>query len=112
MSEFKCPSCGSLVSEEERYCSSCGENNPKFVEVTQTNHSNSSYTSSNPSSSYSNAPSSSSGFGWFVLGLFFPFIGFILYFAFKKDNPTASTMSSSGAWVGLIIAIFFASIGY
>jgi hypothetical protein len=109
MQEFKCPSCGSLVNEEERYCSRCGENNSKFVEVSQSNTS-STPNSSNSSSSYSNSTDTSSGIGWFFLGLFFPLVGFILYFSFKNENPTASTMSSSGAWIGLIIGIFFASI--
>jgi uncharacterized membrane protein YvbJ len=112
MAQNKCTNCGSFVGEDERYCQSCGENNPKFVEDSQNNQSNTVYSSNNASTSYSNTPSSSGGFGWFILGLFFPLVGFILYFAFKKDNPTASTMSSSGAWVGLIIAIFFASNGY
>ena len=109
MSQSKCSSCGTFVKSDERYCSSCGENNPKFVEVSQSSMSSSSY-SSNSSSSNSNSTDSSSGIGWFFLGLFFPYIGFILYFTFKNENPTASTMSSSGAWIGLIIGIFLASI--
>lgn len=110
MQEFKCPSCGSLVNEEQRYCSRCGENNSKFVEVSQSNTSNTP-NSSNSSSSYSNSTDTSSGIGWFLLGLFFPFVGFILYFAFKKEKPNASLMSSSGAWIGIIIVIFLALIG-
>jgi hypothetical protein len=34
-----------------------------------------------------------------------------LYFAFKKEKPNASLMSSSGAWIGIIIVIFLALIG-
>jgi hypothetical protein len=104
MADFKCPSCGSLVSEDERYCSSCGENNPKFLEVIQSKNESSSYTSSNNSSSYSNSTNQGSGIGWFLLGLYFP-IGFILFFSLKRENPTASSMSFGGAVIGFCIFI-------
>jgi uncharacterized membrane protein YvbJ len=106
MSPSKCTSCGTFVKSDERYCSSCGENNPKFVEVSQSSTSSTSY-SSNSSSSNSNSTDTRSGIGWLILGLFLPLVGYILFFSLKKENPTASSMSLTGAIIGTLIGLNF-----
>jgi hypothetical protein len=102
MAEHKCPSCSNFVNTNERYCLNCGENNAKFSENTTFS------STSNPSSnSTTTNTSQGSGFGWFILGLFLPLVGYILFFSLKKENPTASSMSLTGAIIGTLIGLFF-----
>ncbi len=104
MANLKCSSCGTMVSSDDRYCTHCGENNPKFVEVKTTTSSTSYSTSSSYSSS--NTVQEGSGIGWFFLALFIPYVGIILYFSFKKEKPNASSMSLTGAIIGFVIGFF------
>ena len=43
--------------------------------------------------------------GWIILGLLFPLIGIILFFAFKNKNKKASKGSLTGALIGLILGV-------
>jgi hypothetical protein len=54
----------------------------------------------------SSPPQEGTTFGWFILGLFIPIAGFILYFAFKSDKPKASSASITGAFIGLFFNFF------
>jgi hypothetical protein len=90
-----------MVSSDDRYCTHCGENNPKFVEVKTTTSSTSYSTTSTYSSS--NTVQEGSGIGWLFFGLFFPFIGIILYFSFKREKPNAAGMSLTGAVIRIIL---------
>ena len=101
MANLKCSSCGTMLSSDDRYCTHCGENNPKFVEVKTTISSTSYSTTSTYSSS--NTVQEGSGIGWLFFGLFFPFIGIILYFSFKREKPNAAGMSLTGAVIRIIL---------
>lgn len=41
--------------------------------------------------------------GWFVLSLFIPLIGVILYFVWQKKQPSKAKASIEGAIVGIIL---------
>jgi RNA polymerase subunit RPABC4/transcription elongation factor Spt4 len=109
MAQLKCGNCGAYLTTDDRYCQSCGENNSKFIDPKESSSNQNQQSTTHYS--YTNSNRESSGVGWFFLGLFFPLVGFILYFTLKNDKPTASSMSAAGAWVGLFIAIVIAGAG-
>ncbi len=46
-----------------------------------------------------------SGWGWGVLAFFFPFVGFILWLAWKDSNPEHSRSAGIGMLVAILLAI-------
>jgi hypothetical protein len=114
MSEHTCQNCKNAIYIYQSYCENCGENNPKYVKPKTESFdvpppSNSSNYSNTNQNYYSYKPSTTeegTTVGWFILGLFFPIVGFILYFSFKKDKPKASNSSVTGAFIGLFFNLF------
>lgn len=108
MGSNTCRNCNGSLSAHQSYCEQCGENNPNYVKLTNSNSepfSSNSTTSSKQTSpfSYSVPPQEGTAVGWFFVGLFFPIIGFILAFSFKNDKPKAYSASLTGAIIRLII---------
>lgn len=77
-----CPKCGRQLVDEAVICVSCG--------CAQTG-------------SGSKFKNDSAGFGWGVLGFFFPLVGLILYLLWKGDVPKRAKSAGIGALVGAII---------
>lgn len=54
------------------------------------------------------APANDSGsVGWGVLGAFFPIVGLILYFVWRKKKPNNARVSITGACIGVAISIIY-----
>ncbi|MBE6528437.1 MAG: zinc ribbon domain-containing protein [Thermoplasmata archaeon] len=59
----------------------------------------------------SNKNDDSGSIGWFILGFFFPLIGFILWLVWMKDKPKCSKMAGLGALTPIILfAVLFVLI--
>ena len=112
MAEHVCRNCSTSLDLSVSYCEQCGENNPHYIKPTNKDREEYQQSPSSSSSSY-NRPyarplvQEGSGVGWLFLGLFFPLIGFILYFVFKKERPVASKQSLTGAIIGFVIGFIF-----
>lgn len=52
--------------------------------------------------SYSN-PDDTMAVGWGILAFLFPIIGWILYFAWKKDTPNKASSVATWAWIGFAV---------
>ncbi len=78
-----CISCGAELNDNARYCPKCG------------------------SSQSDNRDVGSSGAIWGILGFLFPFVGLILYFAMRNDDPRSARAAGKGTLIG---AIFYAAI--
>lgn len=111
MAEQLCRNCSTPLDLSVSYCEQCGENNPYYVKPLKKEREayQPSYSSTHTSTqrSYNTTPKQEgSGAGWLILGLFFPFIGFILYFVFKQEKPIAANRSLTGAIIGVVLNIF------
>lgn len=83
---MKCKNCGMDILNNANFCTNCGtkvDNNIEYNQPSQNNE--------------------GSTIGWGVLGFFFPLVGLILFFVFKKDRPKASKTSGIGALIGFIL---------
>lgn len=68
-----------------------------------------------PSQQYAYQPmpvDTSSGFGYGVLGFFFPAIGLILYLVWKTDHPRRAHSAGVGALIGMIAQVVFWFVVY
>ena len=77
-----CKYCGSEV--KGNFCSSCGK---KIQEESK------------------EISKETSGFGYGILGFFFPLIGFILFLVYLNDKKKASRVSLIGCIVGIVIKV-------
>jgi uncharacterized membrane protein YvbJ len=107
MALIRCTNCGNSLTNDDRYCQQCGENNSKFISQAVIKESIKEEVIE-PSKlvreqTYQEKPQEGQGIGWFILGLTFPFVGLILFFSLKGDKPNASSMSLAGAIVGAVI---------
>lgn len=59
----------------------------------------------NNSSSYSSSDEDRAGFGWCLLALVFPVVGFILYFVWRDRLPHRARTVAIMAWIGLGINV-------
>lgn len=46
-----------------------------------------------------------------VISFLFPFIGWIIYFACKNDNPKKASDCATSAWIGFAVAFVLGLIG-
>lgn len=85
---MKCKNCGNVVNSNMSFCTSCGTKlDENTIEKEVVN----------------NSTNEGSGFGWGVLGFFFPLVGLILFLCWLKTKPKSSKASGIGALIGVII---------
>lgn len=76
-----CKNCGTRMEDHAAFCPICGtavQNNPE---------------------------DESAGFGWTCLSFCFPFIGFILWLAWKNNQPGKAQSVCTAAWIGFAISM-------
>ena len=98
-----CRKCGSKLVDSALFCANCGEP-VSPPQPQQPVYQQPSYPQPAPSS-----PTDTGHWGWFVLGLFVPIAGLVLYLVWKKERPLAAKRAGLGALVGAIIS-FVSSI--
>ena len=76
-----CKNCGKELSTDQNICSHCG---------TQQN---------------STQRNDSGGFGYGVLGFFFPFVGLILFLVLRESKPNTAKAAGIGALAGEITKV-------
>ena len=81
-----CKKCGKEINDEAVICPYCG---------CATDNMNKRRT----------APDDAPGFGWGVLGFFFPIVGLILYLVWKSDYPLRAKSAGKGALAGVITIV-------
>ncbi len=86
-----CPHCGKEINEQVDICLGCGRS-IKNIKNAAKNDSNS--------------------IGWWWLGFFFPFIGFILWLVWTGDTPIRAKRAGWGALVGVIVSIVLVVLLY
>ncbi|MBQ7700998.1 MAG: zinc ribbon domain-containing protein [Candidatus Methanomethylophilaceae archaeon] len=82
-----CRQCGRQIADDCTFCPDCGARQRELVYVNQVYDSGS--------------------IGWFILGFFFPLIGFILWLAWLSTKPKCSKMAGLGALTPFLIAAGF-----
>ena len=84
-----CRNCGKELKENSKICTECG---------TQT------------CDNLQKKSQDIGGFGWSVLGFFFPIVGLILYLVWKDEKPVTAKAAGVGALIGFILGIVFSLI--
>lgn len=54
---------------------------------------------------YQQAPASETPVGWCILSFLIPILGWILYFAWRSDNPAKAEAVCTWAWIGFAVNI-------
>ena len=85
MTKF-CSNCGKELNEGAEFCLKCG----KFIKKEEVS---------------SNQQIDGNGFGWGVLGFFFPIVGLILFLVWKNNLPKRAKGAGIGALIGFILNI-------
>lgn len=79
-----CRKCGTQIDDEAVFCPKCGVQQQAIK--------------------YERSGSEDSGsFGWFILGFFFPLIGFILWLVWMNEKPKCAKMAGLGALTPIIL---------
>ena len=108
MALIQCKECGAMVSDQAENCPKCGSpiaknssvgQQPAYQQVTPTQPS---YQTTDPQ----DAPNG----GLNVLSLFFPLVGWILYFVYKDKTPIKAKSCAKFAWIGFAISVVFGFI--
>lgn len=89
----KCNTCGATVPDTATVCPYCGN----AVTPLQSN------------SVFQQEEDKPSG-GLNALSFFFPLVGWIMYFVFRKETPTKAKSCSKWAWIGFAVSFFFSII--
>lgn len=94
-----CQKCGAQSPDGAKFCSKCGA--PLNAVASQ-----------QPINTYAAydqpaAVKDSGGFGWGVLGFFFPIVGLILYLVWKNEKPRTAKAVGKGALISVIICVVF-----
>lgn len=79
-----CGNCGKELNEKQDVCLKCGVLVRKNVLEEKEKNSN-------------------LNIGWLFLGFFFPVIGIILYFCFRKDNNSSAKSVIIGVFISLVL---------
>lgn len=81
-----CRKCGTQIDDEAVFCPNCGVQQQAIK--------------------YEKSGSYDSGSaGWFILGFFFPLVGFILWLVWMNDKPKSAKMAGLGALTPIILAV-------
>lgn len=108
-----CRNCGSALSDDAKFCVNCGQsvNNPAEPAAPPTQEPvQSQQPPYPPIYQQPMQPVDSGSWGWFVLGLFFPLVGLILFLAWRQDKPLSAKRAGIGALVGVIVSVLFSII--
>ena len=84
-----CNTCGNRIDNTDDYCPFCGT----AVDVIK-------------------PEDEKAGCGWICLSFFFPFIGFILWLAWKNHQPTKASTVCTTAWIGISMTLFFNLVAF
>ena len=87
-----CSSCGNEIKEGADICLNCG----KLI--------------SRQSKAASTTESDTGSLMWAFLGFFFPFIGLILYFVWKTEQPKNAQSAGKGALISVIVSVVISII--
>lgn len=79
-----CDNCGNDLNENSNFCSNCGKNFSTTSNNTQSNG------------------SSGSVITCTIVGLLFPIIGAILYYALKNSDIRAAKTANTCSWIGFL----------
>ena len=91
---MRCKNCGHSVDDNVAICSRCG----RIVDSEQL-----------MKNEFQNDQAKDAGSPLFiVLGLLFPFAGFIVYFCWKRQKPTSAKQARLGAFIMLLTVIILA----
>lgn len=88
-----CQKCGKEINDKFVLCPYCGES---------VGNNNQDYNFNQSSTVQSN---DTGGFGWSVLGFFFPIVGLILFLVWKSTKPKSAKAAGIGGIVGFICSI-------
>lgn len=114
---MRCSNCKAEYDITEKYCPYCGENNENFKDSHKANpkyqenknesqnYANQNYNLENNGSSYERKEQAEAG--WVILSFLFPFVGFILIFAFKNTKPATSKACVTATIIGFILNVIF-----
>ncbi len=86
-----CRKCGTELKEGALFCSQCAE--PVIAPQPQ----QPAWQPQRPV-----APTDTGSWGWFVLGLFIPLVGLILFLIWKDEKPLSAKRAGIGALVGFV----------
>ena len=95
---MKCNNCGNTNRGPNNFCEYCGAKLKEENITSQAILTNSQTTVNN------------GGFGWSILGFFFPLVGLILFITWKSSKPKDAKKAGLGALVGGILSIFLSAI--
>ncbi len=87
-----CRNCGKEIDDNAVICTNCGatvQENLKQVNTTEKDV---------------------GGFGWGILGFFFPIVGLILFLVWKDQKPITAKSAGIGALVGFISSFVISTI--
>jgi len=103
-----CKYCGSELEEGFDVCCNCGKNNKNSNQTVNNKTVSPNYKNFEENKEYSynrkSMMNDSGSFGWFIFGLFFGLIGFILAIVWGREKPKNSKMVLFGAIVGTILS--------
>lgn len=87
MAKF-CYNCGNALDEKSYICTKCGVvvGKNKVEKKVSTSNDN-------------------AGFGYGVLGFFFPLVGLILYLCWKNEKPNTAKSVGKGALINVIVGV-------
>ena len=78
-----CKNCGKEIFPDQNICSNCGAQQQPIQEK------------------------DSGGFGYGVLGFFFPFIGLILFLVLRESKPNTAKAAGIGALIPIVLPISY-----
>lgn len=112
---MKCTMCGKELSQSDRYCPNCGENNEAFVEPRVIREepplSNPYHQPTYPAASPYNPTDDKLSVVEGIFSFFIPIVGIIIYFVSRKDKPQAAkkalTISLIAFGLAFISQFFF-----
>lgn len=87
-----CKYCGTEISNDAKFCPSCGKPVEENNSTTQTNL-------------VQQELVDTGSFGWGVLGFFIPLVGLILYLVWKPTRPKDAAMAGKGALISVIASV-------
>jgi len=108
MALIQCPGCGAMVSDQATSCPKCGASITKNASLGQ----QPAYQQVAPMQQayQTTSPQDVPNGGLNVLSLFFPVVGWILYFVYRDKTPIKAKACAKFAWIGFAISVVFGFI--
>lgn len=113
MAIIQCPKCGAMVSDTATFCPKCGapiaQSAPPPQQPQQQQYQQQQQPSYDPYPPVQ--PEDAPNIGLNILSVFFPIVGWVLYFVYRDKEPLKAKSCSKFAWIGFGIGMAINILG-